>query len=150
MLLKVDCLPNAVGKQPSIPLNNLGRKWTLNRWWWWWWWWTTPTPLIDTSTGLPLYILYRLGCSVVGGRSRTLPSDVDDGRFKQILSDVYHQKGRILAETNRLHDAMHWCRMANQLDPSVYSPVEFIFLSLSSFLLHFVSSIISVLRWHDN
>ena len=30
MLLKVDCLPNAVGKQPSIPLINLGRKWTLN------------------------------------------------------------------------------------------------------------------------
>ena len=27
MLLKVDCLPNAVGKQPSIPLINLGRKW---------------------------------------------------------------------------------------------------------------------------
>ena len=36
MLLKVDCLPNAVGKQPSIPLIYLGRKWTLN-WWWWWW-----------------------------------------------------------------------------------------------------------------
>ena len=33
MLLKVDCLPNAVGKQPSIPLIYLGRKWTLN-WWW--------------------------------------------------------------------------------------------------------------------
>ena len=45
MLLKVDCLPNAVGKQPSIPLIYLGnavgkqpsipliylgRKWTLN------------------------------------------------------------------------------------------------------------------------
>ena len=29
MLLKVDCLPNAVGKQPSIPLIDLGRKWTL-------------------------------------------------------------------------------------------------------------------------
>ena len=28
MLLKVDCLPNAVGKQPSIPLIYLGRKWT--------------------------------------------------------------------------------------------------------------------------
>ena len=27
MLLKVDCLPNAVGKQPSIPLIYLGRKW---------------------------------------------------------------------------------------------------------------------------
>ena len=26
MLLKVDCLPNAVGKQPSIPLINLGRN----------------------------------------------------------------------------------------------------------------------------
>ena len=37
MLLKADCLPNAVGKQPSIPLIYLGRKWTLN-WWWWWWW----------------------------------------------------------------------------------------------------------------
>ena len=31
MLVKVDCLPNAVGKQLSIPLINLGRKWTLNR-----------------------------------------------------------------------------------------------------------------------
>ena len=39
MLLKVDCLPNAVGKQPSIPLIYLGSKWTLNWWWWWWWWW---------------------------------------------------------------------------------------------------------------
>ena len=38
MLLKVDRLPNAVGKQPSMPLIYLGRKWTLN-WWWWWWWW---------------------------------------------------------------------------------------------------------------
>ena len=37
MLLKVDCLPNAVGKQPSIPLIDLGRKWTLS-WWWWWHW----------------------------------------------------------------------------------------------------------------
>ena len=36
-MLKVDCLPNAVGKQPSIPLIYLGRKWTLN-WWWWWIW----------------------------------------------------------------------------------------------------------------
>ena len=35
MLLKIDCLPYAVGKQPSIPSINLGRKWTLNRWWWW-------------------------------------------------------------------------------------------------------------------
>ena len=24
----------SAGKQPSIPLINLGRKWTLNRWWW--------------------------------------------------------------------------------------------------------------------
>ena len=39
MLLRVDCLPNAVGKQPSIPLIYLGGGWTLN-WWWWWWWWT--------------------------------------------------------------------------------------------------------------
>ena len=37
MLLKVDCLPNAVWNQPSIPLIYFGRKWTLN-WWWWWWW----------------------------------------------------------------------------------------------------------------
>ena len=44
MLLKVDCLPNAVGKQPSIPLINLGRTWTLN---WWWWWW--PSLLIPGS-----------------------------------------------------------------------------------------------------
>ena len=29
MLLKVDCLPNAVGKQPPIRLINLRRKWTL-------------------------------------------------------------------------------------------------------------------------
>ena len=28
-LLKVDCLPNAVGKQPSIPLIDLGRKWPI-------------------------------------------------------------------------------------------------------------------------
>ena len=28
MLLKVDCLPNAVGKQPSIPLIYLGGGWT--------------------------------------------------------------------------------------------------------------------------
>ena len=28
--LKVGCLPYAVGKQPSIPLINLGRKRTLN------------------------------------------------------------------------------------------------------------------------
>ena len=28
------------GKQPSIPLIYLGRKWTLN--WWWWWWWSLP------------------------------------------------------------------------------------------------------------
>ena len=41
MLLKVDCLPNAVGKQPSIPLIYLGGKWTLN-WWWWWWWHEKP------------------------------------------------------------------------------------------------------------
>ena len=26
-MLTVDCLPNAVGKQPSMPLINLGRKW---------------------------------------------------------------------------------------------------------------------------
>ena len=30
MLLNVDCIPNAVGKQPSILLINLGRKWPLN------------------------------------------------------------------------------------------------------------------------
>ena len=28
--LKVGCLPYAVGKQPSIALNNLGSKWTLS------------------------------------------------------------------------------------------------------------------------
>ena len=48
MLLNVDCLPNAVGKQPSIPLINLGRKWTLSCCWWWWRWaakntWPTPS-----------------------------------------------------------------------------------------------------------
>ena len=32
--LKVGCLSCAVGKQPSIPLINLGRTWTL-KWWWW-------------------------------------------------------------------------------------------------------------------
>ena len=30
--LKVGCLPYAVGKQPSIPMNYRGRKWVL-RWW---------------------------------------------------------------------------------------------------------------------
>ena len=35
MLLKVDCLPNAFGKQPSIPLIYLERKWMSN-WWCWW------------------------------------------------------------------------------------------------------------------
>ena len=30
MLLKVDCLPNAVGKQLFIPLISLGRIWMLN------------------------------------------------------------------------------------------------------------------------
>ena len=30
MLLKVDCLPYAVAKQPSILLIKLGRKWTWN------------------------------------------------------------------------------------------------------------------------
>ena len=34
-LLKVGCLPYSVGRQPSIPLINLGRTWTLN-WGWWW------------------------------------------------------------------------------------------------------------------
>ena len=38
MLLKIDCLSNAVGEQPhTIPLINFGRKWALS-WWWWWWW----------------------------------------------------------------------------------------------------------------
>ena len=36
VLLKVGCPPYAVGKQPSIPLIDLGRIWTLS-WWWWWW-----------------------------------------------------------------------------------------------------------------
>ena len=34
MLLKIDCLPNLVEKQPSLPsidLVNLGRNWTLSR-----------------------------------------------------------------------------------------------------------------------
>ena len=31
--LKVGCLPYAVGKQPSIPSINLGRKWTLSGRW---------------------------------------------------------------------------------------------------------------------
>ena len=31
--LKVGCVPYAVGKQPSMPLINLGRKWLL-KWWW--------------------------------------------------------------------------------------------------------------------
>ena len=35
MTLQVSCLPYALGKQLTIPLINLGRKWTL-RWWWWW------------------------------------------------------------------------------------------------------------------
>ena len=30
MLLKVDCLPKAVGKQSSIPVIDLGRNWTLS------------------------------------------------------------------------------------------------------------------------
>ena len=30
LVLNVDCPPNAVGKQPSILLIDLGRKWTLN------------------------------------------------------------------------------------------------------------------------
>ena len=53
MLLKVDCLPNTVGKQSSINLIYLGRKWTLN--WWWWWWWrifgTMPKTDIDKKKG---------------------------------------------------------------------------------------------------
>ena len=31
--LKIGCLPNAVGKQLSVPLIDLGRKWILS-WWW--------------------------------------------------------------------------------------------------------------------
>ena len=50
MLLKVDCLPDAVGKQPSIPLIYLERKWTLN-WWWWWWWWLGHDSHIDHQIG---------------------------------------------------------------------------------------------------
>ena len=43
MLLRVDWLPNAVGKQPSITLINLGRrKWTLSWWWWWITWKSDP------------------------------------------------------------------------------------------------------------
>ena len=51
MLLKVDCLPNAVGKQPSIPLIYLGRKWTLN---WWWWWWQYMCQIQSARLLLPL------------------------------------------------------------------------------------------------
>ena len=54
---KDDCLPKAVGKQPSIPLIYLGRKWTLN-WWWWWWWW--PRQISSTFGRLPLAVLYPL------------------------------------------------------------------------------------------
>ena len=35
--IETACLPYTVGKQPSIPLINLWRKWML-KWWWWWWW----------------------------------------------------------------------------------------------------------------
>ena len=45
------CLPNAVGKQPSIPLINLGRKWMLN--WWWWWSWTTLVALFFVQKSSP-------------------------------------------------------------------------------------------------
>ena len=56
MLLKVDCLPNAVGKQPSIPLIDLGRNWTGN--------WTDEDD--DDETMKPRYAgrarIARYGC----------------------------------------------------------------------------------------
>ena len=52
MLLKVDCLPNVVWKQSSIPLNNLGRKWTLSWWWWWWWWWSDWDDIIGNDASV--------------------------------------------------------------------------------------------------
>ena len=60
ILLKVDCLPNAVGKQPSIPLIYLGRKWTLNWWWWWWWWWTWFWPSIHPITFIIIWMVVNM------------------------------------------------------------------------------------------
>ena len=37
--LEIGCLPCAVGKQSSMPLINLERKWMLG----WWWWWSVQT-----------------------------------------------------------------------------------------------------------
>ena len=58
------CLPNAVGKQPSIPLIYLGRKWTLNWWWWWWWWWVEiPSDFPFPCVSLELRWFSGLVCS---------------------------------------------------------------------------------------
>ena len=54
VLLKVDCLPDAVGKQPSIPSINLERKWTLN---WWWWWWCEYSNFSHHHTNIPTHQL---------------------------------------------------------------------------------------------
>ena len=54
VLLKVDCLPDAVGKQPTIPLINLERKWTLN---WWWWWWCEYSNFSHHHTNIPTHQL---------------------------------------------------------------------------------------------
>ena len=98
MLLKVDRLPNAVGKQPSIPLIYLGRKWTLNRWWWWWWWWWD-SPLFHAYpislyfrriSGLhgrdapDVFIFYKLAFnSLLLPESVTLKKQVPEGGWRQ-------------------------------------------------------------------
>ena len=95
MLLKVDCLPNAVGKQPSIPLIYLGRKWTLN-WWWWWWWWVY------------VYITCSFFCSSMVIRDLTLRSAASFGSFHliRLLYDEYmfylveHKVATALGETS--------------------------------------------------
>ena len=54
MLLKIGYLPYAVGKQSSIPLINLGKKWTLSWWWWWCWWWWWWCEIRRQKINLPL------------------------------------------------------------------------------------------------
>ena len=62
MLLNVDRLPNAVGKQPSIMLIDLGRKWPLN--WWWWWWTLTILSLIGTLLFDTIFLKFLICTSV--------------------------------------------------------------------------------------
>ena len=97
MLLKVDCLPNAVGKQPSIPLIYLGRKWTLN-WWWWWWWWHVRCHPVDQGDG---FERSRLRGWPPGLRSynpvQVLHSSVQD--FRLILVS-----GELVAPVTKVHD----------------------------------------------